>query len=367
MSLLEESAELHQRVRAFARAALGAAAPRARAGFEPLALDIARFQARWSPGYARLVAASGDRLDHAATLPAVPAEAFRITRVALHDAALDAARFETSGTTAATRGQHALRDVETYRELSLLYGARALTSDAPGRRTVVALAPPPTAPPTSSLGFMMLAFMEAFDDRALADRWLLSDAGVDVAGLERAASRALQAGEPLLVLATSFALAFLLEALGHRRIACPKSTVVMQTGGFKGRTREIAPAELRARVAAAFGIAEARVIGEYGMTELSSQLYEGTLPGGALAGPPGVYLPPPWLRVDAVDPATLSPVAPGDTGIARFIDLANVDSAVAVVTQDRVRNVSGGIELLGRLSGAPARGCSLAIESLVAG
>jgi hypothetical protein len=73
------------------------------------------------------------------------------------------------------------------------------------------------------------------------------------------------------------------------------------------------------------------------------------------------------LRVTPVDPTTLLPVPEGEAGLARFIDLGNVDSAVSVVTQDLVRRVSGGIQLLGRQPGAPPRGCSLAIEALLHG
>jgi hypothetical protein len=139
----------------------------------------------------------------------------------------------------------------------------------------------------------------------------------------------------------------------------------MHTGGFKGRSREVPSDELRAAIASAFGIAAEAVVGEYGMTELSSQLYEGTL--RATAGLPapaarhGVFVPPPWLRVAPVDPETLVPVPAGEVGILRFEDLANVDSALAVQTADRGRLVDGGVELLGRLSGAPPRGCSLIV------
>jgi hypothetical protein len=60
-------------------------------------------------------------------------------------------------------------------------------------------------------------------------------------------------------------------------------------------------------------------------------------------------------------------VPDGEIGLARFIDLANVDSAVAILTRDLVRRRDGGIELLGRSPGAPPRGCSLAIEALLSG
>ena len=95
------------------------------------------------------------------------------------------------------------------------------------------------------------------------------------------------------------------------------------------------------------------------MTELSSQLYDG---GAADGG--SVYVAPPWLRVTPVDPISLAPVPDGEVGLARFTDLGNIDSALNVLTQDRVRRVGTGIMLLGRQPGARLRGCSLAAEAL---
>jgi hypothetical protein len=77
-----------------------------------------------------------------------------------------------------------------------------------------------------------------------------------------------------------------------------------------------------------------------------------------------VFVEPPWLRVTPVDPCSFEPVAAGDAGLARFTDLANVDSAVVVLTRDLVRRVPGGLVLVGRQPGASLRGCSLAIEAL---
>lgn len=378
----ERSDELHERVRRFARQRLAATASSESGvegeSFEELACAIARFQADAIPGYARLIERRGSRLDSLETIPAVPVETFRMGRVAVHPPEEDVARFVTSGTTNEAAGVHCFRTLETYRELSLRWGHAALFSAWPGPKTVVAIAPVPSSPPTSSLGFMMQAFMERFDGRALkqdADgvpfeplsgaRWLVSLGGLDVSGLRRAAAVARARNEPLFVLATAFSLVALLDALEGDSLQAPSRTVVMQTGGFKGRTREIAPEKLRKGVARAFRISEGAVVGEYGMTELSSQLYEGTVPGAALSGPAGVYLEPPWLRVDPVDPATLRPVPPGEVGLARIVDLANVDSAVAILTQDLVRRTGPGIELLGRRKGAPPRGCSLPYEGLL--
>ncbi|MCB9579480.1 MAG: acyl-protein synthetase [Polyangiaceae bacterium] len=367
---LSESDALHRRVQELVRAPDD--------GFDALALDIARHQARHCPGFRRLVESKSSALDTVDSIPAVPADAFRFSRVACHPPELDAVRFHTSGTTDAARGVHPMRRTDTYRQIAVRGGRQALVTAWPQRRVVVALAPNPGAVPTSSLGFMMRAFMEELDGRALVTdptgaafdpdspaRWLATPHGIDITGLSRAALVALERQEPLLVLSTAFALVALLDELGGKKLRTPKHTVIMQTGGFKGRTRSVAPEKLRARVARVFGIAKERVVGEYGMTELSSQLYEGTLPGAELEGEAGLYLPPPWLRVTAVDPITLRPVPEGEVGIARFVDLGNVDSAVAIVTQDRIVQRAGGIELLGRRPGAPLRGCSLAAEELI--
>jgi hypothetical protein len=270
---------------------------------------------------------------------------------------------------------HAMRTTETYRCLAIHCGAAALTRWTKGPRIVVALARKEIQ--NSSLAFMMAAFMQEFDGRSLDERresrhfsvdepgrWLLGPQAVAIAGLERALALARRRQEPLLVLATSFALVALLDDVGQRRFSAPADTVVMQTGGYKGKGRRVDPEQLRRGVAQAFGILPARVVGEYGMTELTSQLYEDTLPGGIAEREPGVYYPPPWLSATPVDPVTLEPTQGDQVGLARFVDLGNVDSAVVIVTQDQIRRRGAGIELLGRAPKAEARGCSLAVEDL---
>ncbi len=365
MNALETSALLHAKVRAFARG-------EGPDDFERLALELARFQADASPGFARLVDSHGSKLAQLDDVPGVPTEAFRRSRVAVHPPELDVARFTTSGTTAEDRGVHAFRTLETVEAVSLAFGARALEAFGSGPRVVVSLAPAPEETVTSSLGFMLGLFQRDWDGRSLADgnferelaaRWLFGPDGLDLEGLEHAAGVALRRGEPLLVLSTAFALVALLDALAGRTLKAPRETAVMVTGGFKGRSREVDKGTLRNEVARAFGVPETHVVAEYGMTELSSQLYEGTLPGAELRGERDVLLEPRWLRVEPVDPATLAKVPPGEVGIARIIDLANVDSAVVVQTEDLVRRRGAGIELLGRRPGATARGCSLAVEA----
>lgn len=144
----------------------------------------------------------------------------------------------------------------------------------------------------------------------------------------------------------------------------------METGGFKGRSRELSQPELYAEMAATLGIAPEWIVNQFGMTELSSQFYEPTLRAAlgltALGSPSPVFprpkLGPPWTRILIRHPNTLRPVPAGQPGLVEVVDLANVDSAVAVLTQDLGVATPDGLVLLGRAAGAEPRGCSLAAD-----
>jgi hypothetical protein len=337
--------------------------------FDALALAVAAHQVARSSAIARLYAARGldvRALSSAAELPAVPTDAFKLARVAAHPASEDVRIFHTSGTTLGARGQHAFRRLDTYDHAALVHGGRMLVPDAGAISLHAALLMPEGAT-DSSLGHMCASFARTFAREAA---WLLDERGVSVAGLRASADRASSSGACLLVLATSFALVHLLDALDGAVIPLPPGSRIMQTGGFKGKSREVDASELRATVARTFAVDPRAVVSEYGMTELSSQAWEGTVrawlgrDGGTEAG---VLVPPRWMRVVPVDPETLAPVAPGERGIARIVDLANVDSAVVVQTQDAVTLVEGGFRLHGRLPGANPRGCSIAIDELLGG
>jgi len=359
-----ESQALHERARAMVRAfERGAAPPES---FDALAVDLARFQAQSVQGYARLCAARGVdpcALARAADAPAVPTEAFKLASVFCFEAGHATFTFRTSGTTAGARGVHAMRDVATYDAAALAFGramfARDLTAPAP----FLVIGPAEVEAPDSSLAHMCALFARSFGAAEPAHRTFFVRAGALMVDDLRARVAALDPAAPVAILATSFALVHLLDALGDDVLALPSGSRVMQTGGFKGRSREVVAGDLRRLAARAFAVDERAVVGEYGMTELSSQLWEATLVDARAR--PGVYVAPPWVRVVAVDPESLAPLPDGAAGIARIEDLANVDSAFAVLAQDRVRRVDGGIELLGRAPGAPPRGCSIALDEML--
>jgi hypothetical protein len=359
-----ESDALHERAQGFVRAfEAGAPMPEP---FDDLACDLARFQAAHVPGYARLCGARGVRpeaLRLASEAPAVPTEAFKVARVASFPEPLARVTFRTSGTTLGARGAHAMRRPETYDAAALAFGRTALASGLPQRVPVLVLAPSPAELPESSLSHMLGLFADALGAPSAASPFYIRDGILDVAALDDRIARAIVERTAVLLLGTSFALVHLLDAVGDAGFRLPPGSRVMQTGGFKGKSREVDAAALRSDLASAFAIDPRAIVSEYGMTELSSQFYEGMLTDPSAL--PGVYVEPPWARVIPVHPESLAPVPEGELGVARIVDLVNVDSAVAVLAADCVRRVRGGFELLGRWPGAPPRGCSLAVDEIL--
>jgi len=376
---MSDSESLHRRARAFVRAfETGGHPPES---FDALACDLARFQAANVEGYARLCRARGvdvASIESAGEAPAVPTDAFKMTRVAAFPESDARAIFRTSGTSAGerARGTHAMRDVGTYDAAALAFGRTALTEDLdralPGggferrRLPVLVVGPSPADLPDSSLTHMIDLFARELGTPASAKETYFVDRDgiIDLDAFDSRVARALVDGtEGVLVLGTSFAFVHLLEALGDELFRLPPKSRVMQTGGYKGKSREVAPSELRRDLARAFCIDPRAIVSEYGMTELSSQFYEWTVHDPEARH--GVYVEPPWARVIPVDPETLEPVKSGEIGIARIEDLMNVDSAFAILAADRVRRVDGGFELLGRAPGAAPRGCSIAIDEIM--
>ena len=171
----------------------------------------------------------------------------------------------------------------------------------------------------------------------------------DLEGLTAALARIDRDGEqPPLLIGVSFALLDLAERFPQDLAHC----IVMETGGMKGRRRELTRAELHATLGAAFDCKS--IHSEYGMTELLSQAYS---VGG------GRFLPAPTLRVSArevTDPFSAPP--PGKTGVLNLADLANLDTVSFLASDDLGRVFGdGSFEVLGRLDASDVRGCNLLV------
>ncbi len=364
--VFETSEALHHRVRSFIQAS--AKSHQIAQDFDALACDIARYQISCGAPLGGIMRARGldpARLSRASEIPAIPTDVFKLRRVACHEASHDEVVFRTSGTTIGARGEHAFRSTVTYKTAALAWAKTMLVPDV-DRLAMLFLAPPPARAADSSLGFMLEAFAKTWGSLTT---FALHDGCIDRGALEASVKDATSKGHPVLVAGASFAFVHLLDDTASGTLALPKGSRIMQTGGFKGRSREVSQTELRQAIAEYFEIPADYVVGEYGMTELSSQAYEGCL-RRALGMPAphadqDVYVAPPWMRVCAVDPETLAPVNDGTVGLARIEDLANLDSAVVIQTADRIRIEKAGFRVLGRDPGAIPRGCSIGIDEIL--
>jgi hypothetical protein len=357
-------AELLRRIHA------GVESPLPDAEFNELALTAFRYQFACNApyrAYCERRGATPDLVREWGDIPAVPTDAFKAAPLVCGDPATARAVFRTSGTSAgaARRGQHFFPDLTVY-DAALLAGFAAHLLPDGAKLRMLSLVPPPAEAPNSSLSHMIRAVIDEFG--ADGSGWYLSGDRVDVPRIAQVLRQAEAEGEPLCVLGTSFAFVHLLDALRERgeRFKLPLGSRVMDTGGFKGRSREVTREQLYTEIGATLGVPAAWCVNEYGMTEMSSQFYD------TVAGVPGanrladrLHLGPPWVRTRAVDPETLAPLPDGEQGVLRHWDLANLYSVTALQTEDLGVCLPGGFRVLGRARGAEARGCSLAMDELL--
>jgi hypothetical protein len=291
--------------------------------FDALALEVFAFQRDHNPPYR----AYCDRLNQPVTrwqdIPAVPTSAFKHLPIACFPVAEAVAEFHTSGTTADQAGKHYFPTLELYDAASVPNFRAHLFSDG-ATMPLLSLVPDD---PHSSLAHMIRVVGGQFVER-----------------LEPTT-------EPVCVLGTAFHFLNLFDA--GFRLRLPAGSRVMETGGFKGRSREVSKRDLYRLFAERLGVT--MVVNEYGMTELSTQFYDNR-PGSDCKDVP------PWARMMIIDPETGREATAGQTGLIRVFDLANLWSALAVQTEDLGVAVGDGFEIIGRNAGAEVRGCSLTVE-----
>lgn len=311
-----------------------------RAEVDVIALALYDWQILHNPVYAAI--ADGARPTRVTEIPVVPVSLFQELDLVSFPLAEAEVVFLTSGTTGARRGRHAQKDTRLY-DLAAPRFFRRMVGDAPGR--VCSLCP---SEAHSSLGHMVARLGDTVwqgfsaEHGVSPETWSKLDEG------------------PAFLACTAFALDALLQHPGQARLD-PRS-LVMVTGGFKGRVTRLDAPALYEAIPERLGAP--RVVAEYGMTELSSQLWSRPVPAGALPGP---FVAPPWLRVYAADPDTGAPVR--GVGVLRFVDLLNVWSVLAIETMDLGEVVPGPdgdvVTLHGRATGAELRGCSLRAEDFL--
>jgi hypothetical protein len=361
-----EAQDLREAVLAALQEGVDASWPAER--FDALALLLFIYQYRFNLPYHRFCEATGVTLKGVTdwrAIPALPTSAFKAAPICSFPPEEAGIVYRTSGTTRrADRGEHRLRDTRLY-DAALAPNLKAhLLPDVATMRMAV-LAPSPQEAPDSSLSHMLGRAVETWG--APGSRFYVAGQELALDALEEDLARCERAGQPVCLLGTAFAFVRFLDHCAARRRAyrLPDGSRLMDTGGYKGRSREVPKEELYRAYEERLGIPPYRIVNEYGMTEMSSQFYD-TVLRDHLAGRPRrrQKVPPPWVRTLVVDPETVAPLPPGTPGLLRHYDLANVDSVLALQTEDLGLWLDEGFEILGRLPGADPRGCSLSAEEL---
>jgi hypothetical protein len=314
------------------------------------ALRLFGYQAVHCPPYAAYLAALGcspAQVQRVTDIPFLPIEFFKT-----HEVRTDAAEpgstpswqpqevFRSSGTTLQQRSRHLVREPALYRAnaaqiFESVYGP--LTG-----WTFFGLLPSYLEQGESSLVAMVADFAERSGQTQPAF-FLRDHAGL----LQALAVAKAQPDRRVMLFGVTYALLDLAAEYGGRDEL--QGITVLETGGMKGRRREMIREELHEELQQAFG--PAPIHSEYGMTELLSQAYS---PGE------GLFYCPPQLKVLLRDPADPFSVAENRAdGAINIIDLANIDSCAFIETKDLARmHPDGSFEVLGRMDNSDIRGCS---------
>jgi len=274
-------------------------------------------------------------------IPFLPVELFKKLMIITGNQS-PAKIFESSGTTGNSASRHYVTDTSLYedsfsRAFRLFYGE-------PSEYVIAALLPSYTERENSSLIYMMNGLIRQSGNPA--GGFFINNTNELLAGIRTWKAEK----QKILLMGVSFALLDLAE----QESPDLSGVIVMETGGMKGRRKEITRAEMHSILKEKFNITE--VHSEYGMTELLSQAY---------SKGEGLFYSPPWMKIlirDPQDPLSLLD-EPYKTGGINIIDLANINSCSFISTGDLGKmHEDGGFEVLGRFDNSDIRGCNLLIE-----
>jgi hypothetical protein len=310
--------------------------------FNALAMDVYAFQYSKNPVYRQfcdLVGRTPDNVNSLDHVPFLPVELFK-SHVIKTDKWKSKLIFRSSGTTDQNHSVHHIRSPELYRKNSEA-GFTSFYGD-PSDYVWLALLPSYIEQPSSSLIFMIRNFISASKYRQ-SGFYLDSDqAFIEVL------RTCFKQNLPVILFGVTFALLDLAE----RQKIPLKNTLVMETGGMKGRRLELTREDVHQKLKDSFSV-EA-IHSEYGMTELLSQ---------AWSQDHGVFYPTRTLRIttrDITDPFKV--LEAGKRGAICCVDLANLDSASFIATDDLgICYSDGSFMILGRVDNSDLRGCNLMI------
>ena len=311
--------------------------------FETLALETFYYQVQNCEIYSNFVRTLGIEprtVKSLKNIPFLPIEFFKTQNVI---SSFDQPEevFTSSGTSGSIQSKHSVLNIDIYiqsfrKSFELFYGD--IKSYA-----VLALLPSYFEREGSSLIYMVNDLISLskndLSGHFLYDHKLLNETLIELK----------DSATPTILIGVTYAL---LDFAESHSMEFPK-LIVMETGGMKGKRKEMVRNELHETLCSGFGVPV--IHSEYGMTELLSQAYS---KGG------GIFHSPPWMRAsirDTNDPLQL--LGENQTGGINVIDLANIHSCSFIATQDLGKNFADGtFEVLGRFDNSDIRGCNLLVQ-----
>ncbi len=310
--------------------------------FNEMSLKIFRWQAENVEVYKEFVQELGitpQEVTRIEEIPYLPIQFFKSRKVIANDYESQL-RFQSSGTTKTGRSSHYLVQPELYEESFLK--AFELFYGNPKEYCFLALLPSYLEQQESSLIYMV--------DRLIKNSKHPSSGFFLNHGVEfRSVLKSLENNSKVLLIGVTYAL---LDFIEEGKVKMP-DLIVMETGGMKGRRKELTRDELHEQLTNGFGVNS--VHSEYGMTELLSQGY---------SKGEGVFYCPPWMKIiarEVNDPLNVLPN--GKSGGVNIIDLANFYSCSFIATQDLGKVFEdGSFEILGRFDHSDVRGCNLLVQ-----
>ncbi len=308
--------------------------------FENTCLEVFKYQYQYNKTYhtfCNLLNRSAENVELITEIPFLPIEFFKSKKLITGANKSSEIIFTSSGTTGSNTSKHYVTDLELY-ERSFLEGFKRFYTN-PEDYVILALLPSYLERKGSSLIYMA---------NDLINRSQQTDSGFYLNDLDELALKLKSldsSGKKILLIGVSFALLDLVQKHQFHL----QNTIIMETGGMKGRRKEMIREELHDILKKGFGISS--IHSEYGMTELLSQAYS--------AGN-GVFECPPWMRILIRDPEDALELLPENkTGGINIIDLANINSCAFIATQDLGRIKNTKVEILGRFDNSDIRGCNL--------
>jgi len=358
--------------------------------FNDLALRLFECQYRLIKPYGRFCRLKGktpDTVENWKDIPSVEAEAFKRFFLFAGDRNEIAQTFRSSGTTQPGMSSLAHFSREGLQLMDLAVEVNALehlfhegNGDMPSEKKtpsgikIFVLSPTPSSAPHLIMVHGMQHLLDRFGGGE--GRFYVGARGLEVDALLSELTECSEKNIPAALMGSSFGFVHLFDEMEQRKLKLklPKGSRLMDAGGYKGRSREIARGEFVLWASGMLGLEPERIVNLLGMTEMASQIYDGPwIPKlkeerGSLP----MKETPHWVRTQVMNPGRfedgdLEPVTQeNQPGLLRHLDLANLERPMAIQTEDVGIRRGSGFDVLRRVKGAEPRGCSLTLEEFSA-